>query len=163
MDLLPYALKTFCHYLSSNQIILATAESCTGGLIASQLTSLAGSSAWFDRGFVTYSNASKQQMLGVNNALIERYGAVSTQVALAMAKGALHASAASAALAVTGIAGPTGGSIEKPIGTVCFAYVTGDNLSLVESQFFLSNNRTVIRNQATLHALQTMFSWLAAG
>jgi nicotinamide-nucleotide amidase len=101
---------------------LATAESCTGGLIAASCTELAGSSAWFERGFVTYSNAAKTELLGVPAELIERHGAVSEEVARAMAAGALAHSRADIAVAVTGIAGPTGGSDAKPVGTVWLAW-----------------------------------------
>jgi nicotinamide-nucleotide amidase len=100
---------------------LATAESCTGGLIAAACTAMPGSSDWFDRGFVTYSNASKTQLLNVPAALIEAHGAVSQEVALAMAQGALTQSAAHLAVAVTGVAGPGGGTPEKPVGTVWIA------------------------------------------
>lgn len=100
---------------------LVTAESCTGGLVAAACTDLAGSSAWFERGFVTYSNAAKVEMLGVPPALIEAHGAVSEQVARAMAEGAIAASSARYAVAVTGIAGPSGGSVGKPVGTVWLA------------------------------------------
>jgi nicotinamide-nucleotide amidase len=101
---------------------LATAESCTGGLIAATCTELPGSSAWFERGFVTYSNEAKTDLLGVIPALIEAHGAVSEQVALAMAEGALRHALADVAVAVTGIAGPTGGTADKPVGTVWIAW-----------------------------------------
>ena len=103
-------------------VMLVTAESCTGGLVASAMTSVSGSSAWFDRGFVTYSNEAKVDQLDVDPATIERFGAVSEEVSLAMAAGALAASAAQWSVAVTGVAGPTGGSAEKPVGTVWFAW-----------------------------------------
>lgn len=102
--------------------MLSTAESCTGGMIAAACTDLAGSSQWFERGFVSYSNEAKQEMLGVPHALIEQHGAVSEAVAQAMVLGALKKSQAQVTLAVTGIAGPTGGSQAKPVGTVCFAW-----------------------------------------
>lgn len=104
--------------------MLCTAESCTGGLIAAACTERAGSSAWFERGFVTYSNAAKSDLLGVPADCIARHGAVSREVALAMAEGALRRSRADWALAVTGIAGPTGGSVDKPVGTVWLAWAT---------------------------------------
>ena len=103
-------------------LFLATAESCTGGMIAAACTDLAGSSAWFERGFVSYSNAAKTQMLGVDAALIEQHGAVSEPVARAMAFGAIRHSAAQVSVAVTGVAGPTGGSAAKPVGTVQHAF-----------------------------------------
>ncbi len=102
--------------------LLATAESCTGGLIAATCTDLAGSSAWFERGFVTYSNEAKTEMLGVDATLIEAHGAVSQEVVRAMAQGALAHSRAQVAVAVTGVAGPTGGSVAKPVGTVWFGF-----------------------------------------
>jgi len=102
--------------------LLATAESCTGGMIAARCTDMAGSSQWFERGFVSYSNEAKHDMLGVPSILIEEHGAVSEQVAKAMVLGALKRSKAQVALAVTGIAGPSGGSMDKPVGTVCFAW-----------------------------------------
>ena len=102
--------------------MLATAESCTGGLIAAACTDLAGSSQWFERGFVTYSNAAKTELLGVDSALIEQHGAVSEPVARAMAEGAVARSHAQASVAVTGVAGPTCGSAEKPVGTVWLAW-----------------------------------------
>ena len=102
--------------------MLATAESCTGGMISAGCTELAGSSQWFERGFVSYSNEAKQDMLGVPATLLARHGAVSEAVAQAMVLGALNHSQAQVAVAVTGIAGPTGGSKSKPVGTVCFAW-----------------------------------------
>ena len=102
--------------------MLATAESCTGGMISAGCTALAGSSQWFERGFVSYSNDAKHELLGVPTALIDKHGAVSEEVAQAMVLGALNHSKAQVALAVTGIAGPSGGSRAKPVGTVCFAW-----------------------------------------
>jgi nicotinamide-nucleotide amidase len=110
----------------ARQLSLCTAESCTGGLIAASCTQLSGSSAWFERGFVTYSNASKHQILGVPMALIETHGAVSEEVARAMALGALAHSSAQLSVAVTGVAGPTGGSESKPVGTVWLAWAWRD-------------------------------------
>jgi nicotinamide-nucleotide amidase len=107
--------------LQRNGWRLATAESCTGGWLAQVVTSVAGSSAWFDRGFVTYSNAAKQDMLGVRAETLAQFGAVSEETAREMAQGALARSAARIAIAITGIAGPTGGTPEKPVGSVCFA------------------------------------------
>lgn len=132
---------------------LVTAESCTGGLISAFITEQPGSSAWFERGFVTYSNLAKQEMLGVPSQLIESFGAVSTEVALAMAQGALAHSAGQVALAVTGVAGPDGGSIEKPVGTVCFAWAAeGVTTQCVTKQF--NGTRQSIRQAACEEALQ---------
>lgn len=123
-------IETLCaslaQVLGARQLSLCTAESCTGGLISASCTQLSGSSAWFDRGFVTYSNAAKHQMLGVPAALIEAHGAVSEEVARAMALGALAHSNAHLSVAVTGVAGPTGGSPNKPVGTVWLAWAWRD-------------------------------------
>ena len=121
---LPPLLVALADALKARGLMMATAESCTGGLIAGACTSLSGSSDWFDRGFVTYSNAAKAEMLGVPEALIDAHGAVSEPVARAMAAGAVARSAAQLAVAVTGVAGPTGGSAEKPVGTVWFGWAT---------------------------------------
>ena len=134
--------------------MLATAESCSGGLIAATCTDLAGSSAWLERGFVTYSNAAKTEMLGVDAALIAQHGAVSEPVARAMATGALQHSAAQVAVAVTGVAGPTGGSAEKPVGTVWFAWATPDGLTSEQRQF--AGDRAAVRQATVLHALHTL-------
>src|SRR5258708_6846429 len=104
--------------LKAHKLMLTTAESCTGGQIAEAITQIAGSSQWFDRGFVTYSNAAKQEMLGVKKITLEQAGAVSAETAAEMAEGALRHSHAQISIAVTGIAGPTGGSVDKPVGTV---------------------------------------------
>ena len=108
--------------LSQHSWSVALAESCTGGLVCASLTEIAGSSAWFERGYITYSNQAKSECLGVSAELIGSFGAVSEEVAKAMAEGALKNSASNLAIAITGIAGPTGGSPEKPVGTVCFAW-----------------------------------------
>ncbi len=126
---------------------LATAESCTGGLIAKTLTDLAGSSVWFDRGFVTYSNAAKSDMLAVPTSVIEEYGAVSEAVVSAMVQGALHYSDADYAIAVTGVAGPGGGSEDKPIGTVWIG--VGSKQQIVARKYLFPGDRDAVR-QATL-------------
>lgn len=115
------------HFLLQHHLMLATAESCTGGMVASALTDLAGSSVWFERGFITYSNASKCDHLGLSMDLITTHGAVSIPVAKAMAIGALTHSKAQVALSITGVAGPTGGSPEKPVGFVCFGWAWNQN------------------------------------
>ncbi|MDB5895392.1 MAG: damage-inducible protein CinA [Rhodoferax sp.] len=130
---------------------IATAESCTGGLIAGACTDLAGSSAWFDRGFVTYSNEAKHEMIGVDAALIATHGAVSEPVARAMAAGALRHSGAQATVAVTGVAGPTGGSAEKPVGTVWFGWSIRGILSSEKRCF--EGDRAAIREASVRHAL----------
>ena len=132
---------------------LATAESCTGGLIAAACTAVAGSSDWFDRGFVTYSNASKTQMLNVPAGLIQTHGAVSQEVALAMAQGALAQSSAHLAVAVTGVAGPGGGSPNKPVGTVWIATASVDAPGHAEC-FVFAGDRASVRMQTVVQALR---------
>ena len=140
--------------------LLATAESCTGGLIAGACTELAGSSAWFERGFVTYSNAAKTELLGVDAALIEAHGAVSEPVARAMAEGAIARSAARAAVAVTGVAGPTGGSPEKPVGTVWFGWSVDGQVRTERRRF--GGDRAAVRAATVHYALQTLAGLLGA-
>lgn len=135
--------------------MMAAAESCTGGLIAAACTDLAGSSQWFDRGFVTYSNTAKTQMLGVDAALIEAHGAVSEQVVRAMAFGALRHSSAQVSVAVTGIAGPSGGSTSKPVGTVWFGFSV-EGLLHSEKMLF-QGGRTKVRQQSVRHALDRLY------
>jgi nicotinamide-nucleotide amidase len=132
---------------------VATAESCTGGWVAQVITHTAGSSAWFERGFITYSNAAKMEMLGVRAATLTEHGAVSEATACEMAAGALAKSTASISLAVTGIAGPTGGSKTKPVGTICFAWCRVGEAAQAETQHF-AGDREAIRRQAVMHALQ---------
>jgi len=131
---------------------LATAESCTGGWLAQAVTAIAGSSAWFDRGFVSYSNAAKTEMLGVPEATLERHGAVSEASARAMAQGALAHSLADWAVAITGIAGPGGGSPDKPVGVVCFAWAAKDGGCEAQTRHF-SGDRAAVREQSVRHAL----------
>jgi nicotinamide-nucleotide amidase len=138
---------------------IATAESCTGGWIAQAITEVPGSSAWFDRGFVTYSNNSKVQMLGVSPKTLEQYGAVSTEVAKQMAAGALANSEADWAVAVTGIAGPNGGSKTKPVGTVYVAW-QGKNGGVKVERLQLSGDRHQIRKQAVENAIEGVFDML---
>jgi nicotinamide-nucleotide amidase len=138
--------------------MLATAESCTGGMIAAALTDIAGSSAVFERGFVTYSNAAKSEMLGVDPALIAAHGAVSGEVAAAMAEGALAHSGAAVAVSVTGIAGPDGGTPEKPVGLVWFG-LAHDGRVKTESAVF-QGDRAEIRRQASERALRLLLEGL---
>lgn len=145
-------LNALAAALQTRQWTLCTAESCTGGLIAATCTELSGSSAWFDRGFVTYSNAAKTQMLDVPTSLIAQHGAVSDAVAKAMAEGAARQSGCQVSVAVTGIAGPTGGSPEKPVGTVWIAWhVHGQTEA---AHHVLSGDRQQVRNRTVRHALQ---------
>lgn len=146
--------------LVARGLMLATAESCTGGLIAGACTDLAGSSAWFDRGFVTYSNAAKSEMLGVPPALIAAHGAVSEPVARAMADGAVAHSAAQVAVAVTGVAGPSGGSADKPVGTVWFGWCVDGRTHSERRRF--DGDRAAVRAQTVAHALAQLRRWLAA-
>ncbi len=141
---------------------LAAAESCTGGGIAEAVTRISGSSSWFERGFVTYSNASKTEMLGVDEAILAKFGAVSEETARAMATGALAHSHASLALAVTGIAGPTGGTADKPVGTVCFAWAGRGGILTAESRHF-DGDRDAVRRQTVIYALQGVLRLLDKG
>ncbi len=146
--------------LRAQGLRLATAESCTGGLIAAACTAIAGSSDWFERGFVTYSNAAKTEMLGVDAALIAAHGAVSAEVARAMAEGALARSHAALAIAVTGVAGPGGGSPAKPVGTVWLALArTGQQASAELLQ--LQGDRAAVRAQTLERALQRLLAALS--
>jgi len=138
--------------LLAKKQVLTLAESCTGGLISALITNTAGSSAWFDSGLVTYSNQAKQDLLKVQEATLMQYGAVSEQVAMEMAIGALQQGRASIAASVTGIAGPDGGTPLKPVGTVCFAW-TSDDLSSVSKTYLFQGNREQIREQSTIALL----------
>lgn len=138
--------------LRARSLRVATAESCTGGLVAGAITSVAGSSEWFERGFVTYSNDAKREMLGVPRALIEAHGAVSEPVAAAMAEGALVASAADCAVSVTGVAGPGGGTAAKPVGMVCFGFVSRGAAPRVETRRF-AGDRAAVRSASVEVAL----------
>ena len=141
-------------------VLLATAESCTGGLVAAAITAIAGSSAVFDRGFVTYTNAAKVAMLGVLPATLDRFGAVSEQVAAEMAQGALRQSDAQIAVAITGIAGP-GGSDFKPEGRVCFGVATGDEVS-TQTVEFGAMGRAKVRAAAVQYALGMLLKAVAS-
>jgi nicotinamide-nucleotide amidase len=139
--------------------MIATAESCTGGLVAGAITAIAGSSAWFERGFVTYSNLAKEQQLGVAPSTIERFGAVSEETAKAMAQGAIRGAPAQWAVAVTGIAGPDGGSADKPVGTVWFAWAGPDVLETLRRQF--DGDRAAVREASIRVALEGLIDRLA--
>jgi nicotinamide-nucleotide amidase len=141
--------------LSVNGQKLVTAESCTGGWVAQCLTAIAGSSDWFDRGFITYSNDAKCEMLGVSAGILATHGAVSEATAAAMSAGALRHSRADWALAITGIAGPTGGSPDKPVGTVCFGWAGPDGRLIAETRRF-QGGREEVRAQSVEHALKGM-------
>ena len=145
--------------LTARGWMLAAAESCTGGWIAKCCTDLAGSSAWFESGVVSYSNDAKRQLLDVDAGVLEREGAVSRAVALQMAQGARRRSGADAALAVTGIAGPDGGSADKPVGTVWFGWAVGDRPAEAERRLF-GGNREAVRRQTVAHALRGLLERL---
>jgi nicotinamide-nucleotide amidase len=152
------AVQNWCQHVATALMSLGwqltTAESCTGGLIAAACTELPGSSQWFERGFVTYSNASKTELLGVDAALIAQHGAVSEPVARTMALGALRHSHADCAVSVTGIAGPGGGSADKPVGTIWMGWAHA-NQCWTECCFF-DGDRQSIRQQTVLHSLQRL-------
>lgn len=137
----------------SRGAMVATAESCTGGGVAEAITAIAGSSEWFDRGFVTYSNEAKRDQLGVSAASLRKHGAVSEAVAIEMAAGALRASRAAVTVAITGIAGPGGGSPEKPVGTVWFAWISEDGVVHTERRRFRGGRQSV-RRQSVAVALE---------
>ncbi|WP_420712389.1 nicotinamide-nucleotide amidase [Niveibacterium sp. 24ML] len=139
-------------WLAGRELKLATAESCTGGWLAEVITATSGSSSWFDRGWVTYSNESKQEMLGVRADTLAAHGAVSEAVVREMAEGALARSAASRAIAVSGIAGPSGGTPEKPVGTVWIAWAHADGETRTEHHCF-AGDREAVRRQTVVRAL----------
>lgn len=148
------------HLLIQKNWQMATAESCTGGLIAATCTDLSGSSAWFERGFVTYSNDAKMELLGVPASVLADHGAVSEPVARAMVQGALARSRAQVAVAVTGVAGPTGGSAAKPVGTVWFGLATPAGV-VTETRRF-DGDRAAVRQATVAHALQRLVALVSA-
>jgi nicotinamide-nucleotide amidase len=144
---------------------IALAESCTGGLVCATLTDLAGSSDWFERGYITYSNAAKSECLNVPAETLESFGAVSEPVAIAMAEGALRNANVNAAISITGIAGPTGGSPEKPVGTVCFGWaikesIGNDVINTVTMTKYFNGDRQIVREQARDYALSKLLELL---
>jgi nicotinamide-nucleotide amidase len=141
--------------LERHGLMLAAAESCTGGWIAEAITAVPGSSGWFDRGFVTYTNTAKREMLNVKAETLEKHGAVSEAVVLEMASGALRASHAQVAVAVSGVAGPTGGTPQKPVGTVCFAWATTSLPARAETRRF-PGDREAVRRDSVVHALSVL-------
>ena len=150
--------KTLAAILLSRNWTVSLAESCTGGLVSATLTELAGSSEWFERGYITYSNEAKTECLEVPARLIESHGAVSEPVAKAMAEGARINSGSNVAISVTGIAGPSGGTAEKPVGTVCFGWAT-ENQTLTKTMHF-DGDRQAVRQQATEFALTELIALL---
>ena len=153
MDTLPL-VEQLAAQLLRRQWLLVTAESCSGGLIAGACTDLSGSSNWFERGFVTYSNAAKTELLGVPTTLIAQHGAVSEPVARAMAEGALRHSAAQVAVAVTGVAGPTGGTPDKPVGLVWFGFALPGRV--LSEQMHFPGDRAAVRAATVQHALSRL-------
>jgi nicotinamide-nucleotide amidase len=156
-ELAPLTIAVLDGLIAAGKMV-ATAESCTGGLICGALTEIAGSSAAVDRGFVTYSNEAKTEMLGVPKALIDTHGAVSKEVAIAMAEGALTRSNADVAVSVTGIAGPGGGSAEKPVGTVHVAVASKDRSTDHVHCWFADNGRQSIRLATVRTALTSILN-----
>ncbi len=149
-------LKKVSIKLQDNNLSLASAESCTGGWLAKQVTDLAGSSSVFDRGFVTYSNQAKQDMLGVKLATLKAHGAVSEAVAKEMAEGALKYSQADITVSITGVAGPGGGTKDKPVGMVCFGWIKSGGETIVKTVLF-SGDRDSVREQAVNFALNGIY------
>lgn len=144
--------------LKAKGLLLVTAESCTGGWVAQAVTSVAGSSEWFERGYVTYSNAAKREDLGVAQGTLLRHGAVSEPTARAMARGALEKGRGTIALAITGVAGPGGGAPGKPVGTVCFAWAQRRKIRSETKRF--KGGRASVRRQSVVHALRGVLKWL---
>jgi nicotinamide-nucleotide amidase len=159
MNVYQVLVERLASELTQRNACIATAESCTGGWIAKVLTDMPGSSAWFEYGFVSYGNNAKATMLNVDPALIEEYGAVSSEVVEAMVMGALEASGAQLALAVTGIAGPEGGTADKPIGTVWFAFAAAGKGVVSACQHF-EGDRDTVRRQAVSTALTGVLKYL---
>jgi nicotinamide-nucleotide amidase len=157
--------QTLGEALQARKLSLVLAESCTGGMVAQYVTAISGSSAWFDRGYVSYSNAAKQDMLGVSAQTLKDFGAVSEQVTAEMAKGALHHSQAQISASISGVAGPSGGTDSKPVGTVCFGFTsktkqanaTCDINTMTQTKHF-SGNRDAIRRQCVNQVLQTLIT-----
>ena len=162
MSSIDYA-KTLAQLLLTKGWKIALAESCTGGLVCATLTELPGSSEWFERGYITYSNQAKTECLGVPEELLQSYGAVSEPVAKAMAQGAQFNAGVDLGVSITGIAGPTGGSAEKPVGTVCFGWAirnaTGETITACQTKLFIGDRHS-IRQQATEHALAGLLQLL---
>ncbi|MDY7538698.1 CinA family protein [Undibacterium sp. RTI2.1] len=144
--------------LQSKKLLLSVAESCTGGGVCQAITEIAGCSEWFDCGFITYSNSSKTELLNISDALIAQHGAVSEEIAAAMAEGALANSEAHVSLSTTGIAGPGGAVPGKPVGTVCFAWLVG-GITHTERKVF-SGDRHAVREQTIVHALDKLLRYV---
>lgn len=157
IDTLVEQIATIC---LARSLKIVTAESCTGGGVAYALTSVPGSSKWFERGFVTYSNDAKIEMLGVNKNTIDSFGAVSEQVAMEMAEGAIKNSHGNVSIAITGIAGPAGGTAEKPVGTCWFSFASSHFPTIAEQHLFARQDRQTVRSNAVLVSLTTLVQLL---
>ena len=156
-------VQTLATILNAKQWRLALAESCTGGLVCATLTELAGSSDWFERGYITYSNEAKTECLGVPAELIKDHGAVSEAVASAMAAGAQDQAGVNVSISITGVAGPSGGSVDKPVGTVCFGWAIQNDsteLRVLTKTMLFDGNRHSIRQQACEYALTELVKLL---
>jgi nicotinamide-nucleotide amidase len=145
--------------LAEQGLMLASAESCTGGWVGQVITSIAGSSTWYERGFITYTDIAKREMLGVSSVTLKQYGAVSEETAYEMAEGALARSHAQVSVAITGIAGPGGGTAEKPVGMICMAWIIKEGLARTETYYF-SGNREETRRQSVAAALRGVIDLL---
>jgi len=156
------SVQRLADLLLARRLMMVTAESCTGGGIAHYVTAVPGSSRWFERGFVTYSNDAKREDLGVPADILERFGAVSEETAAAMAAGALEHSHAGISVAVTGIAGPDGGSVEKPIGYVCFGWALRDQPPRT-THVVLEGDRGAVREQSVAMAIQGIIDLVESG
>ena len=159
----PYELAQRIGFLlSQKKLKLAIVESCTGGSLAKLVTDVPGASEWFDCGFITYSNESKIRSVNVPEELIAQHGAVSQKVALAMAKGGLDVTNADIVISTTGIAGPDGGSLEKPVGTVCFGFATKESYFSTDKQLF-DGDRSKIREKSVIYSLECLCNYLETG
>jgi len=164
-DLLTSLAIALGQQLDADGLMMVSAESCTGGMIAAAMTEIAGSSGWFERGYVTYSNDAKTSALGVPPALIAQHGAVSEPVAAAMVDGALAAAGeppSKVAVSVTGIAGPGGGSAQKPVGTVCFGWRRDNEVAITDTRYF-DGDRASVRRQAAAYAMQGVLRLIDTG
>lgn len=161
MDKITMLSQQLGEQLLATQQIITSAESCTGGGVAFALTEIPGSSAWFDRSFVTYSNQAKHDMLGVSLSMLNEHGAVSEPVVQAMVHGALARSQATIGVAISGIAGPTGATQGKPVGTVCFAWASKQGWQKIDTVYF-QGDRASVRQQAIIYALQILSDHLSS-
>ncbi len=162
MDESPLLSERLGALLLASKQVMVTAESCTGGGISAAITDIAGSSAWFDRAFITYSNEAKVEMLGITTKTLEQHGAVSEPIVTEMVLGALEHSNGTIAVSVSGIAGPGGGTEQKPVGTVCFGFADLSGWQQIETCHF-NGNRAEVRQQVVHYALATVVDYLQSG